>query len=164
MAWTTPTTRSTGNLITASIWNTDLVDNLILLKTSIANDGTLSSTGGTLSGPELKGYKETYTVPSISSNTLTLNYSLGNHFSVTLNANITTFTISNVPSSSFLSIVTIAFVGDGTARTITWPTTTKWAGGVAPTMTATLNKTDFITLKTYNAGTTWDGFIDGQNF
>jgi hypothetical protein len=28
MAWTNPTTRSTGNLITASIWNTDLVDNL----------------------------------------------------------------------------------------------------------------------------------------
>lgn len=32
MAWTTPTTRTTGTLITASIWNTDLVDNLIYLK------------------------------------------------------------------------------------------------------------------------------------
>lgn len=32
MAWTNPTTRSTGNLITASIWNTDLVDNLNYLK------------------------------------------------------------------------------------------------------------------------------------
>lgn len=28
MAWTAPTTRSTGDLITATIWNTDLVDNL----------------------------------------------------------------------------------------------------------------------------------------
>ena len=35
MAWTNPTTRSTGNLITASIWNTDLVDNLVYLKSSI---------------------------------------------------------------------------------------------------------------------------------
>lgn len=32
MAWTSPTTRSTGNLITAAIWNTDVVDNLSYLK------------------------------------------------------------------------------------------------------------------------------------
>src|SRR3990167_6645722 len=31
MAWTSPTTRTTGNLITAAIWNTDLVDNLTWL-------------------------------------------------------------------------------------------------------------------------------------
>ncbi len=31
MAWTTPTTRVTGTLITASIWNTDMVDDLIYL-------------------------------------------------------------------------------------------------------------------------------------
>ena len=33
MAWTAPTTRATGNLITASIWNTDVVDNLRALAT-----------------------------------------------------------------------------------------------------------------------------------
>lgn len=32
MAWTAPTTRTTGTLITASIWNTDIVDNLDALK------------------------------------------------------------------------------------------------------------------------------------
>jgi hypothetical protein len=32
MAWTSPTTRITGDLITASIWNTDIVDNLDFLK------------------------------------------------------------------------------------------------------------------------------------
>lgn len=32
MAWTTPSVRSTGDLITASIWNTDLKDNLRYLK------------------------------------------------------------------------------------------------------------------------------------
>lgn len=31
MTWTTPTTRATGDLITASIWNTDLVNNLAWL-------------------------------------------------------------------------------------------------------------------------------------
>ena len=33
MGWTNATTRSTGNLITASIWNTDLVDNMDFLET-----------------------------------------------------------------------------------------------------------------------------------
>jgi len=37
MAWTAPTTRTTGDLITASIWNTDLVDNLNYLKTNLDN-------------------------------------------------------------------------------------------------------------------------------
>lgn len=32
MAWTSPTTRATGELITASIWNTDLVNNLNALR------------------------------------------------------------------------------------------------------------------------------------
>jgi hypothetical protein len=31
MAWTDPTTRSVGDLITSSIWNTDLVNNLVYL-------------------------------------------------------------------------------------------------------------------------------------
>ena len=35
MAWTAPTTRSTGDLITASIWNVDLKDNLDYLKTEV---------------------------------------------------------------------------------------------------------------------------------
>lgn len=49
MAWTAPTTRSTGDLITASIWNTDLVDDLTYLKgvvdTAIQKDGSVTYTG-----------------------------------------------------------------------------------------------------------------------
>ena len=35
MAYTAPTTRSTGNLITATIWNTDVVDNIIYLNSKV---------------------------------------------------------------------------------------------------------------------------------
>lgn len=35
MAWTNPTTRSTNDLITAAIWNADLVDNLTYLKSQV---------------------------------------------------------------------------------------------------------------------------------
>lgn len=40
MAWTTPTSRSVGLLITPTIWNTDLVDNLLYLKTPVVTIGT----------------------------------------------------------------------------------------------------------------------------
>lgn len=38
MSWTDPTTRATGDLITASIWNTDLVDNLVALHDGLQFD------------------------------------------------------------------------------------------------------------------------------
>lgn len=40
MAWTSPTLRTTGELVTASIWNTDIVGNLNYLKA----DGTWTPT------------------------------------------------------------------------------------------------------------------------
>lgn len=43
MAYTAPTTRSTGDLITASIWNTDLVDNIIYLKDEVDGAGPIAS-------------------------------------------------------------------------------------------------------------------------
>lgn len=42
MAWTTPTVRATSDLITASIWNTDIVDNLKYLK---GQTGTITLEG-----------------------------------------------------------------------------------------------------------------------
>jgi hypothetical protein len=44
MAWTVPTTRTTGELVTASIWNTDIVDNLNYIINS-GGDIVLSSVG-----------------------------------------------------------------------------------------------------------------------
>lgn len=46
MSWTAPTTRATGNLITQSIWNTDLVDNLAYLKNAPTFDGLVTVSGG----------------------------------------------------------------------------------------------------------------------
>lgn len=43
MAWTVPTTRLTDDLITSSIWNTDVVDNLLWLKDPTTDVVTLST-------------------------------------------------------------------------------------------------------------------------
>lgn len=50
MAWTTPTTRATGDLITAAIWNADLVDNLSYLHARLPTIATteLSAAASTI--------------------------------------------------------------------------------------------------------------------
>lgn len=45
MSYTAPTTRTTGTLITASIWNTDMVDNIVYLKGDTSAQFWLSAAG-----------------------------------------------------------------------------------------------------------------------
>jgi hypothetical protein len=94
------------------------------------NDGTSSqwvdtspassSIGGTLSGVQIQGYSETKTSPTISAGALTLNIANGNTFTVSLNANITSLSITNVPTGTNAVSFTLILTADGTARTITW--------------------------------------------
>jgi hypothetical protein len=113
------------------------------------------------------GVSETYTAPAISSNVLTVDLSKGTIFNVSLNANITSFTISN-PVASRANSFTLFLTQDGTGgRTVTWTFTSrtlKWAGAVAPTMTSTANKGDIYSFVSNDGGTTWYGFVGGQNF
>ena len=59
--WTAPTTRSTGDLISASIWNTDLVENLKYLKDAPVFTGVVTITAGTVTAPALTTAGDTNT-------------------------------------------------------------------------------------------------------
>jgi hypothetical protein len=109
------------------------------------------------------GFNEKKTAPSISSNTLTLDCSLGNVFSVSLNANINTLSFNNVPATGTAYGLTLSLIADGTARTVTWGSSVKWPGGTAPTLTSTNGKVDTFVLYTHDGGTTWFAFTSGQN-
>ena len=127
----------------------------------------LSTTGGTMTG--LLTTKElalTKTAPSISAGVLTLDCSLANTFAVSLNAAITSFTVSNIPTTGSYYEFNLEFTADGTARSVTWTFSSvavKWPGGTAPTLTSTSGKKDTFVFYTYDAGTTWLGFVAGQN-
>jgi hypothetical protein len=122
------------------------------------------ATSPTLTTATITGLKETKTSPSISSGTLTLDCSVGNVFAVSLNANITTLSFTNVPSTGTAFGITLALTADGTARTVTWGSAVKWAGGNAPTLTSTNAKVDIFVLTTWDGGTTWYAMVGGQNF
>lgn len=113
----------------------------------------------------LANYSESVSTPSITSNTLTLDLQSSSVFKVSLDANITTLTLQNSPASasgtgSFILILT----ADGSARTINWPASFKWAGGIAPTLTSTNGKIDVFAFLTPDNGTSWLAFTSGQNF
>lgn len=76
---------------------------------------------------------------------LTIDCLKGNYLKVPMTANITSVVFNNAPASGFGEQITVEFIGDGTARTLTFlaQASIKWAGvagaGAAPTFTTTAN-------------------------
>lgn len=110
-------------------------------------------------------YLESVSSPSIVSSGLTLNLSNSQLFTVNLNSNISTVTISNTPTTSGVAVgFSLIFTADGTARSVTWPSGIKWAGGTSPALTSTSGKIDVLSFISTNSGTNWLGFVGGQNY
>ena len=94
-----------------------------------------------------------------------INWALSNSFDLTLtSATAATISFTGAVDGQTITI-TIHQPATGTATTVTWPSssTLKWAGSTAPTMTATLGKTDVYTIY-YNAtaGVYYGSYV--QNF
>lgn len=144
----------------------------------VAVDGvlglTLGKTAHTLALPiagadqevsrvKLKDYSETR-VQANTGTTYTVDLENGNVFELTLTGNCT-YTFSNPPATGISGSFTLIQKQDGTgSRTVTWPSSVDWAGGTAPTITATASSTDVFTFTTVDGGTTWYGFTAGQAF
>jgi hypothetical protein len=161
-SWTTPS----SGLTIGTTGITGGADGKILYNNSnVVGEKTVTGSGDVVlkSGPEITSLRETKTNGAISGGALAIDCALGNVLAVSLNANITTVTFSNVPASGSAYSIILSFTADGTARTITWPAAVRWPGGTAPTMTSTNNKVDTIVLYTYDGGTNWFGFVSGQN-
>jgi hypothetical protein len=124
--------------------------------------GNLGCLDNEVQRAELKDYAVSSSSPTISVGAITFDCTLGNAFQVTLNANITSITLSNPPASGNYGEMTIKFVQDAIgSRTVAgWPASVKWPGGVAPTITITATTgTDLIHLETWDGGTTWFGTV-----
>jgi hypothetical protein len=151
-----------GSSDAGTLTGTTLASNVV--SSSLTSVGTLSSL--TVSGSTTFGtnYTETRTNVTSASST-TIDCSAGNIFNVTMNASITTLAFSNVPVAGRAYNMTLFLNQDATgSRTITWPAAVKWPSGTAPTLTTTGSKTDILNLVTHDGGTTWYGFVAGQNY
>jgi len=127
-----------------------------------ANIGTTLTVGGKtrLAGTDPVG--ATYT-PATGGQSVALNVSLNNMHIVSGHASGTaiTFTVTGATNNQPF-IVSILQGGTTVSTIVAWFATVRWAGGVVPTLTATLNKRD--TFGFIRTGVdTYDGFIVGQN-
>mgnify|MGYP003704492407 CR=1 FL=1 len=104
--------------------------------------------------PTFTGIKETSTAIAASA----IDLSLGNYFTKTISGT-TTFTISNAASSGTVNSFILQLTNGG-SQTVNWWSGVKWAGGTAPTLTA--SGYDDLGFFSIDGGTTWQGFVLGK--
>ena len=118
-----------------------------------------------LTRPNFITPSETSATNATAGGSMAVNLASANILNWTLTSSISGITFSNPPASGRAFAVTFLLTQGGSGSyTVTWPAAVKWPGGVAPTLTTTVGKTDIITLLTVDAGATWFGFVGGQNF
>ena len=100
-------------------------------------------------------------VPTVagSNSAYTINIANGTLFDLTLTNNCAlTF-----PAATAGRQFTLLLNQDATGgRDVTWPSTVRWAGGTAPTITAAAGKTDMFSFLA--DGTYWLGCVSGQSW
>jgi hypothetical protein len=101
---------------------------------------------------------------AISSNVgiIALDTSSATVFSLTLTENMA-FSFSNAPANNIAYGFTLKVIQDSTPRTITWPSSVRWAAGTAPTLSTGSGDVDVFVFFTHDNGTNWYGFVGGQD-
>lgn len=132
-----------------TLTNKDLTSGTNTFPTSLA---TLTGSQ-TLTNKTLTGLKETKTAVAASD----IDLSAGNYFTKTISG-VTTLTVSNVPATGTTASVILELTNGGSAA-VTWWSGMTWAGGTAPTLTA--SGVDVLGFYTFDGGTTWRGLVLG---
>ena len=102
------------------------------------------------------GGKEILSTNATAGATPSINLANGNVHNVTLTANAT-FTFTGATSGVACSFSLFLRQDATGSRTVTWPSSVKWPGGVAPTLSTAANKVDLLVFTTLEGGTTWYG-------
>ena len=119
--------------------------------------GTETLTNKTLTNPTVTNYVETPFTAN-SSTAITLALTNGTVQIITLTGSATITMPTAVSGKSFIMFLKQDATG---SRTVTW-STVKWAGGTAPTITATASRQDIYSF--FSDGTNWYGVTVAQNY
>lgn len=137
-------------------WNTNVVNKPTLGTAAAANTGDFAAAA---QGAKADSALQPITVgtPSSSSGTLTLDFASKSRavFATTLTENVTTVTISNLPSSVYLEYE-IHYKQDGTGSyTVAQPASHKALGGSDTTVASAANAVTVLSASSVDGGTTW---------
>tara|TARA_B100002019_G_scaffold16426_2_gene12895 strand:+ start:338 stop:955 length:618 start_codon:yes stop_codon:yes gene_type:complete len=146
----------TDNLSSGTIFSVADITGLPTIEVDASGDVKLAEYGNSVT--VFTGFK-TPIEDNTDGSTITFDLNSSNTHSVTLGGN-RTLALSNA-SVGQKFIIRLTQDGSG-SRTVTFFSTIKWAGGVAPTLTTTANKTDVFGFICTSAGN-FDGFVIGYN-
>ena len=94
---------------------------------------------------------------SIAAGVVAIDLSLGEHFTLTLSANVTSITFTNLPAAGFARELSIRFVQDATGgRTVALPASFKATGGSDTAVAAAASAYTLLTAVTFDQGTRWE--------
>lgn len=117
--------------------------------TQYAWDGSWATIGG-------GGGSTRSTVSALAtSGSITVDYSLGDYFTLGLAGNVTAWSFTNMPGSGNGASLMIRITQDSTPRTVAWPASFRWAGGAVPSVSTGSGAVDFLAITTVDNGTTW---------
>lgn len=121
----------------------------IYVRVNGATVGPLAAAGG---GTD----RSTVTALSISSGVVNIDCSLGDYFTLSLTANVTSITFSNLPASGKGASIAVQIRQDATgSRTVTLPSSFKATGGSDTAVQSAANAYTLLTLTSFDQGTRW---------
>lgn len=122
--------------------------------------GTLKRWNGSSYVDAASGGSASNTVTALAtSGAVTIDCSLGDYFTCALAGNVTSISFTNLPGSGKGATKMVRFTQDATARTVAWPASFKWAGGVTGAVSTASGAVDVLALTTFDNGSTWDATL-----
>jgi len=127
---------------------------------TIATNGTgaILCSDDILQRPILKDYGEVHNaIGDTGGGSDTIDLTSGNVVSATVSTGAQTFVFSNPTASANSCSFTLLLTNAQSQGAITWPGSVDWAGGSAPTLTA--SGLDILVFTTIDGGTIWHGAV-----
>jgi len=112
-------------------------------------------------------YREKGQVINTTGSSITLDLSLYNNFVINLSNSVSTVTLANVPAVGNEWIhftVVINQTGAGGGFNLTWPSSFLWNESIIPPLARDFGAISMYTFVSFNAGSSWLGFLTGSNF
>lgn len=125
----------------------------------VDNTGTTDPSADATNWVALNPDNSVNNIGSTGGGTQDIDLTLGRTVNATVDTSANTFTFSNSTASGTLDGF-ILNITNGGSQTVTWPASVDWPAATAPTLTAA--GLDVLVFITVDGGTTWLGFVSGQ--
>lgn len=129
--------------------------------------GKMPTTGGIFTGNiQVKNILETTVNAGIIDNVATLDMSQGGVFNLYLADHVASMAITNIPAGNVVSFTLVIKQNSDSSKTLNWSSNIPiyWPANQPPIVTTDLNKTDFYSFLSIDAGVTFFGFSGGQAY